>query len=446
MRVGAGAQQPGAGSAPTFNRHVAPIVFANCVTCHRPGGIGPFSLMSYADAKPFVQEIKAKVGERSMPPWYADPKFGEFKNARGLTQAQIDTITAWVDAGAPEGDGAPPAPPKQQDTGWRAMNRPPDEILELPFKQFALPPQGEVPTFTVWLPPLRQERFVQAIEIRPSVPGAVHHSSLSLGRMPAGTRIGRGAPFEGAPEMDGIAVNADGQRFRSVGGEQIAEKPVYFFVPGGAPMQLPDGFGKRFSRTDFISWGLHLISPGKADNLRVEIGLWHARRYPRKEMRMWTVTETLTTDGGPVEPDASGNRVFPDIPAGAANWAMTGTRRITTDITLHALWPHMHYRGKDMTFVLTLPNGKQETLLSVPNYNPHWQIQYELARPMRIRRGSTITAYGHFNNSASNPHNPNPAAAVKFGEQGTDEMFLPFLEVTLDDEDLTLERFQPPPQ
>jgi hypothetical protein len=102
----------------------------------------------------------------------------------------------------------------------------------------------------------------------------------------------------------------------------------------------------------------------------------------------------------------------------------------------------MHYRGKDMTFVLTEPNGKETTLLSVPHYNPHWQITYELAKPLRVRRGSTITAYGHYDNSAANPHNPDPAAEVKFGPQGTDEMYIPFMEVTVEKDDLRFERMQ----
>lgn len=441
LRVSARAAQNPLASVPTFNRHVAPILFANCVTCHRPDGIAPFSVMTYDDAQPYAEEIKVRVRERSMPPWYADPQYGQFKNARGLTQAQIDTIVAWVDGGAPQGTGAPPAPPRFQDTGWR-MNRPPDQVLELPFGEFQLPPQGEVPAFTVWMNPLREERFVQAIEIRPSIPGAVHHSSLSLGSLPPGTRIGRGDVFPNGPVLDGVAVYADGRPFRSPGGEHIAEKPVLFYVPGGGLLQFPDGLAKRFGRSDYVSWGLHLISPGKPEKIRVQIGLWYARRYPHHEVKTWTVTQTLLADGKELLTDANGDRQFPNIPAGAANWAMTGIARLRQDITIHALWPHMHYRGKDMTFVLTHPNGRQETLLSVPHYNPHWQITYELARPLKVRRGSTITAYGHFDNSPANPHNPDPTVAVKFGPQGTDEMFLPFLEVSVDDEDLSFERFE----
>jgi mono/diheme cytochrome c family protein len=442
LMMGASAAQGGAqASTPTFNSQVAPIVFANCVTCHRPDGIAPFSLMTYEDAQPHAARIKTMVRERSMPPWYADPAFGQFKNARGLTQAQIDTMSAWVDGGAPRGEGNAPSPPRFENTGWR-VNRPPDEILELPFGEFELPPRGEVPAFTVWMRPLRNERFIQAIEIKPSIPGGVHHSSLSLGSLPQGTKIGRGEVFPNGPVLDGAAVYGDGRPFWSAGGEHIADKPVLFYVPGGGLLQFPDGLAKRFKRDDFISWGLHLISTGRAEKLRVQVGLWYAKRYPHHEVKTWTVTQTLLADGKELATDAHGDRRFPDIPAGAANWSMTGMMKVPTDITLHALWPHMHYRGKDMTFVLTEANGRQTTLLSVPHYNPHWQITYELAKPLRVRKGSTITAYGHFDNSSANSRNPNASVDVKFGPQGTDEMFLPFLEVTVDDEDLTFERFE----
>ena len=441
--LGAGAAQNPPASVPTFNSHVAPIFFENCVTCHRQGGIGPFSLMTFEDARPFSQQIGVQVGERLMPPWYADPQFGEFKNARGLTQSQIDTITAWVEGGAPQGDGRPPNPPTFEITGWR-MDRPPDEILELPFGEIELPPSGELPSFSVWMEPLNRERFIEAIEVRPSIPGAVHHSSLSLGTLPPDTKIGRAQVFPNGPVLDGAAVFDDGRPFWSPGGERIAEKPIFFYVPGGGAYQLPRGYGKRFRRDEYIAWGLHLVSPGRAAKLRMQVGLWYARGYPHHEIRLWTVTQRLVAEGKEILRNAYGQPQFPDIPAGAANWSMTGIMEVPVDITIHALWPHMHYRGKDMTFVVTHSNGREETLLSVPRYNPHWQITYELDRPLRVRRGSTITAFGHYDNSSANPHNPDPTVDVKFGNQGIDEMFLPFLEVSVDAEDLTLERFQLP--
>lgn len=438
-RAGAAAQ---GASTPTFNKDVAPILYGSCVPCHRPDGVAPMPLVTFEQAQAYARGIREKVTARLMPPWYADPRFGTFKNARGFTQAQVDTLLAWIDGGMPQGGGVAPAAPRFQ-AGWNVrMNRPPDDILELPFGEFELPSRGEVTTFTVWTKlPFRGERFVQAIEMRPSIRNAVHHSSVALGSLPKGTEIGRAEVFSGGPVLDGVPVHSDGRPFRATSAEAFG-RPVMFYVPGGGVLELPDGLAKRFRQEDYLAWGLHLISPGRPAKVRVQIALWYARREPHHEVHTWTVNQKLLVEGRELVPDANGERRVPNIPPHAANWSMTGSLKIDDDITIYSLWPHMHYRGKDMTFVLTHSNGKQETLLSVPHYNPHWQITYELARPLKVRRGSTITAYGHYDNSSANPHNPAPEAEVKFGPQGTDEMFTPFLEVSVDKQDLDLEKLQ----
>ncbi|MEQ1759718.1 MAG: hypothetical protein ABL986_15485 [Vicinamibacterales bacterium] len=440
------AQSASLAQAPTFNRDVAPILYANCVTCHRPDGIAPMTLTNFAAAKAYATRIRDLTMSREMPPWYADPQHGQFKNARGLTQAQIDTLSRWAEGGAPEGTGAAPAAPTfPSNGGWDArMNRAPDLVLDLPFGEYELPASGEVPTFTVWMKlPLREDRFVQALEIKPSLRHAVHHSSLALATLPQGTRIGRGPVFSGGPTLDGVPVYADGRPFRAASGEEFG-RPVLFYVPGGGFMQLPDGLAKRFRKDDYLAWGLHLISGGRVEKLRVQVGIWYTRRDPHHEVHTWTVNETLAIDGKPVTTDARGARVLPDIPPGVTNLPIVGSLKIEDDVTLYSLWPHMHYRGKDMTFVLTEPNGRQTTLLSVPRYNPHWQLTYELTKPLRIRRGSTITASGHYDNSSMNMHNPDPTSVVKFGPQGTDEMYIPFIEVAVEREDLRFERLAQP--
>lgn len=430
-------------AVPTFNQQVAPILFAQCVACHRPDGVGPMSLLTFDDARAFAERIRAKVTTREMPPWYAEGRSGQFKNARGLTQSQIDTLAAWVDGGTAQGEGKPPAPPRFPPDGWRVeLNRPPDQIIDLPFGEFDLPATGEVPTFTVWLKlPISQDRFVQAIEMRPSVRNAVHHSSVSLGPLPDGTTLGRAAVFPGGPVLQGVPVFPDGRGVSLTMAEQFG-RPVMFYVPGGGALQFADGLAKRFRRDDYLAWGLHLMSTGRPEKLRVQIGLWYARGEPHHEVHTWTVNQRLLVQGSEIAAAANGDRRIPNIPPGVDNWSMTGILRINEDITVHALWPHMHFRGKDMTFVVTHPGGKQETVLHVPRYNPHWQITYELARPLRVRRGSTVTAYGHYDNSARNPHNPAPDAEVRFGPQSVDEMFVPFLEVSVDDENLRLKRIE----
>jgi hypothetical protein len=370
-----------------------------------------------------------------MPPWFADSGHLEFKNNRQLTAAQIDTLAAWVATGALEGDSTlAPAPVFRE--GWSdRMERPPDQIIELPM-EFELPATGIVPVFTLWVKlPIRDEKFIQAIELRPDNRQVVHHSSVSAAPLPPGTTLGKGAVWDGGPMLDGVPLYRDGRPFRAAGAESFG-KPLLFYVPGGGFQQYPDGLAKRIRPEQHIAWGLHFMTTGKPEKTRVRLGLWYARRAAHHEMYTWTVNQRRIVEGKEIAPGAP----VPNIPARAENWSMTGVLRFDQDVTLYALWPHMHYRGKDMTFVLTHPDGRQQTLLSVPKYNPQWQLIYELAKPLKIKARSTISASGHYDNSMRNRHNPAPDEDVLFGEQGFNEMFLPFLEVTVDNEDLRFQR------
>jgi hypothetical protein len=282
---------------------------------------------------------------------------------------------------------------------------------------------------------------MQAIELRPDNRHVVHHSSLTVGPLPPGTKIGRGAVWEGGPVLDGVPIYADGRPFRAMSAESFG-KPLLFYVPGGGALQFPDGLARRISPDQYLAWGLHFMATGRPEKVTLRVGLWWAKKPVHHEIYTWTVNERLIANGVEVARDRSGRPEMPHIPPRVDNWPITGVLTVKQDITLYAMWPHMHFRGKDMTFVLTTPDGKQETLLRVPKYDPHWQLTYELAKPKRIKAGSTITAYGHYDNSSNNPHNPDPNEDVIFGEQGNNEMYIPFLEVTVDDEDLRFQRLQ----
>ena len=365
-----------AAPVPTYNADVAPILHQQCAGCHRPGEAGPMPLLNYIETRPYAAAIRAATRTRVMPPWFADPQYGSFKNAHMLTDAQIAMLAAWVDGGAPEGAGSAPAPPVFREGWGGGMDRPPDLVVELPF-EFELPATGTVPVFTLWLKlPIRDEKFIEAMEIRPDNRRVVHHSSVSAAPLPAGTKLGRGAAWDGGPEMDGVPLFRDGKPFRAAGAESFG-KPLLFYVPAGGFQRYPNGLAKRVAADQYLAWGVHLMTTGKPEKTKIRLGLWFARRDAHHEMYTWTVNERRVVEGQEVPP---GSRV-PNIPPGAANWTMTGQLRFKEDVTLYALWPHMHYRGKDMTFVLTRPDGKDETLLSVPRYNPNWQFTYELATP-----------------------------------------------------------------
>jgi hypothetical protein len=432
-----GAQAPdtaqAASAAPTFNADVAPILYANCVTCHRPGEVAPMSLMTFVDARPWARAMKARVTAGEMPPWAADPKYGDFKNKPTITTAQASVIAAWADAGAPEGDGAAPAAPVFQEGAWSTqIGRPPDQIIDAPF-EFDVPASGEVPTFTIWVKiPFRDDRFVEAMQLRPTNPRVVHHSSISLGDLPPKTKLGKAPVWDGGPALDGVPLFGDGRPYRAMSGDEFGY-PLLFYVPGGGLLRFPEGIAKRLTAGKYLSWGMHYVTDGKPEKVRMRLALWFAKKTVTHQADTWTANDRKFVGGRDV------TKAVPNIPPYTDNFEIVGTVTFPDDVTLYSMWPHMHWRGKDMTFVLVRPNGKEETLLSVPKYNPNWQTTYELVKPMKIPARSTIRAIAHYDNSVKNPRNPAPDQEVKWGPQSINEMFLPFLEVSVDKDDL---RFQ----
>lgn len=420
-----GAQTP---PAPTFNQHVAPILFAKCVRCHRPGEIAPMSLLTYGDARPWARGIRAKVVAREMPPWPADPQYGRFRNSLALTDAEIATIAAWADAGAPQGDGVPPAAPKFLD-GWTSqMDRPPDQVIEAPL-DFDLPASGVIPEFRVWAKlPFGRDRFIEAIELRPTSRAVVHHAAVFRARLPRGATVGEGQLWPGGPAVDGVPVMRNGTPAplpASFGA------PMVFYVPAGGFLRLPRGVGKRLERDDYLMWIFHLTTTGRAERPGARVGLWFTRGRVDHEVVTWTVTDRVMVNGQEVPRDARGPQ-YPNIAPHEAQYTVTGVMRVPEPLILYALWPHMHSRGRDITFTLVDRNGREQTLLSVPRYRFGWQFTYELMTPLKIAAGSTIRAVAHYDNSSRNPENPDPNQEVIWGPQAYNEMFDPFVEFAFD--------------
>src|SRR6185295_2221360 len=200
-----------AAPAPTFNADVAPILFEKCATCHRPGAGGPMSLTTYAEVRPWARSIKTRITKREMPPWSADSRFGHFSNDISLSDAQIATITKWVDGGTLQGAGSAPAMPKYAEDGWRLVNgRRPDVILEMPM-EYELPAEGQVPIFRLWdKNPFKEDVFVEALQIRPTNPAVTHHSALYGRKLPEGTTLQKTVAWPGGPEISFIPTFSDG--------------------------------------------------------------------------------------------------------------------------------------------------------------------------------------------------------------------------------------------
>ena len=460
--------QSTAGAAPTFNQDVAPIVFNNCVTCHRPNQVAPMSLMSYKEVRPWARAIKDKVLRGEMPPWRADGRYGTFRNDRRLAPEQVRTLVAWVDGGAPEGDTPLTAAPPPFNDGWsHPSGRPPDLVIEMAYP-FNVPAEGELPNFTIYqeLPPeLKQkERFLEAIQILPGVIPAVHHASWAV--VPAiapEQKVGLGEAWPGGPSVPGALLDArtgksvgfTGDANEAAGEVDVAqagrrtESAARFccYVPGGSFQQFRAGAGKRLPTNGYISWGLHYTPVGKPVADRTRVGLWFQEQMTHEIVEISTGRSTHIVQGKqlvddevtPVRTSGVGNAGFPAIPVippYAKNWAITAIRAFPDDTTLYVLWPHMHTRGKEMTYVLTYPDGREQVLLSVPSYNFNWQIFYELKEPLKIPAGSTIKTIGSYDNSPANKWNPAPQKEVYWSEQSWDEMYVGFLDVSIDKQQL----------
>ncbi|MBI3049084.1 MAG: hypothetical protein HYY76_12325 [Acidobacteria bacterium] len=435
------------------------------------------SLMSYREVRPWARAIRDKVLRGEMPPWRADGRYGTFRNDRRLAPEQIKTIVDWVDGGAPEGNTPLTAQLPAFNDGWtHPSGRPPDMVIEMAHP-FNVPAEGELPNFTIYqeLPPeLRQkEHFLEAIQILPGVVPAVHHASWGvLPRLAPGQKVGPGEAWPGGPIVPGALLDARTGKsvgFQGDANEAAGEVDVNqvgrrtesgtrfcCYVPGGNFQQFREGAGKRIPTEGYIAWGLHYTPIGKPVPDRTRVGLWFQQEITHEIVEVTTGRTTHIVQGKqladdeftPVRTSGVGNAGFPAIPVippHAKNWAITAIRAFPDDVTLYVLWPHMHTRGKEMTYVLTYPDGREEVLLSVPNYDFNWQIFYELKEPKKIPAGSTKTV-GSYDNSAANKWNPAPHKEVYWSEQSWDEMYVGFLDISVDKQDLRLQRSVAVPQ
>lgn len=392
------------------------------------------SLLSFEEARPWAQAIRAKVLSRAMPPWGADPQFGTFRNARRLTDDQISTIVRWVDGGARRGAAAAPIPPPLSE-GWTLGT--PDYVLEMPVV-FDVPAEGQVELQDFFIPvAFSEDRFVEALEIRPSTPGVLHHGGAYVVDLPPGTRL-----------VDGRAIGADGRRLRrdqirGVGEGAFATQgasKLISFVPGRGLERHRPGVAKRIPAGKYIHFDMHYQPTGKPEHDRTALALWFSKAPVRHEVLTRSITSSSIIVQGreaPVETVVINGiprltALIPNIPPYVDNWRMVTMLPFQEAATVYAFAPHMHLRGKDMTYVLTYPDGRDEVLLRVPKYDFNWQFHYELATPLHVPAGSKIVAIAHFDNSTNNTYNPAPERQVFWGEQSWDEMDVPMIEMSFD--------------
>jgi hypothetical protein len=368
----------------TFYRDVLPILQNRCQECHRQGQMAPMAFSTYTQTRPWAKAIRQAVLTRRMPPWFADPCCGRFANDRSLTVSERETLARWADAGAPQGRELDAPPVKAWPEGWNISK--PDAVIQLP-RLFRVPAKGAV-EYQYFIVPagFTQNRWVQAVEVRPSQRKVVHHAVVYI-REPGDTWT------RGPTKADILAV----------------------YAPGSAPDVYPAGMAKLVKAGSDLVFEIHYTPSGKAVDDRIKVGMVFAATVPAKRVL------TLQMD----------NEKFV-IPAGERDFRINVWGTLPNDALLLGFFPHMHLRGTAFEYTRLLDSGLPETLLRVKPYDFYWQLYYRLAQPMALKKGTRLNWIATYDNSAANSRNPDPSADVRYGPQSWEEMMVGFFDVAVD--------------
>ncbi|HTP33063.1 MAG TPA: tetratricopeptide repeat protein [Candidatus Acidoferrales bacterium] len=379
---------------PNFHRDIAPILFAQCASCHRPGEAGPFSLLTYEDARKRASLIAAVTAKRYMPPWLPEPGYGDFAGEHRLTGAQIETIQQWARGGAPEGPATGSPPPPVFTPGWQ-LGQP--DLVVTAGKPFAVPADGpDVFWNFILSPEVRETRQVRAIEIRPGNVRTVHHANLLIDRSRS-LRDREKVRGEGFPGMD-LTIASD---------TFDPDSHFLFWKPGAAPSEEPAGMSWRLDPGNDLILNLHLRPSGKAETVQPSVGLY----FTREPQTKYPMLIQLEHDGAL------------DIPPGDSDFLVSDDFRLPLDADVLAVYPHAHYLGHVLEGFVTLPDGTRRWLIRIPQWDLNWQAVYRYRAPVFLPKGTVVSMRFHYDNSAANPRNPHsPPQRVKGGNQSTDEM------------------------
>jgi hypothetical protein len=375
-------------ATPTFSKDVAPILYKNCVTCHRPGDIAPMSLVTYQEVRPWAKAIREQVATGQMPPWHATQPHGTFQNDRRLSELEKTTIIQWVDGSAPQGDAKDlPLQPKFAE-GWEIGK--PDAILTMP-KEFAVPDSGEVSYQYFQVPTnFTEDKWVQAIEVRPGARSVVHHV-LVFCREPNA----KASPMPFSQVLPRMPTQHGGGP-----GSLVATT-----APGTNAMILPQGKALLIRAGAVLLFQVHYTTNGTAAKDKSSVGIVFAKQPPQQEIRSSAFINPLFV-----------------IPPGANNQQVDSAIQFNEDSHIFGLIPHTHLRGKSWEYRMVYADGRSEAVLSVPRYDFNWQTFYVFAKPLAAPKGTRLEATAHYDNSTANRFNPDPKATVRWGDQTWEEM------------------------
>jgi mono/diheme cytochrome c family protein len=385
----------------TFYKDVTPLLYSNCSTCHRDGEAAPFPLLTFGDARKHAKQLVEVTSQRIMPPWKPEPGHGQFLGERRLSDDQINVLKRWVDAGCTEGNPAEAPPAPKFTTGWSLGE--PDLVVKMP-DVFTVPAEGR-DIYRCFVIPVQipEGKYIRAAEYRPGNRRVVHHAVLTtMSTASARKRL--------ANEKDGI-----GPGFSSglaAPGEKLAG-PLGIWVPGWAPLPLPNGYAMDWQKGTELVLQLHLHPIGKAESEQSSVGFYFTDEKPKGKVLPVVLLQKNV-----------------DIPAGAKDHRLTKSITLPRAADVVGVFPHMHLLGRTVRTTATLPDGTTHPLLSINDWQFNWQGYYLYAKPVRLPAGTKIEAEWTFDNTAENPAQPsNPPKRVRFGEQTTDEMGAIILDV-----------------
>jgi hypothetical protein len=377
-------------SKPTYTRHIAPILHHRCVECHRKGEVAPMAFTNYREVRPWARAIKDRVLTRTMPPWLADPKHGQFENDRKLSQKEVDLIAAWVEAGAPEGDARDLQTFARFEDGW-AIGKP-DVVLQLE-QEVDVPATGVIPyQYYTISTNFTEDKWIEASEIRPGNRSVVHHVI---------------AYIQDPSMKDDVKPGAAGR-------EKLSG-----YAPGEQPKIYPPGVAKHIKAGSKLVFQMHYTTNGKAAKDRSYIGLKFASAPVKQLAKTGMAINTSFV-----------------IPAGSDSHEVRSTWTAPDDVRIVDLMPHMHVRGKDFVYTAVYPDGRQEVLLSVPRYDFNWQLLYRPKDGVLLPKGTKLECVAHFDNSPNNKWNPDPTKDVKWGPQTWEEMMIGWFDYVVEKENL----------
>jgi hypothetical protein len=448
----------GAPAALTYSGEVAPILERHCVSCHRAGASAAATpLGTYEQVRDRSASILAQLDSGAMPPWPIDAAHSApMSNDPRPSQAEVDTLRAWVAAGTLRGVAAAPAPQPaltaRQAQAWGdPEHRLPDAIVMLP--SIPVPAQGELPYYRLLVKvTLPEDHWISALQALPGDPAVVHHMGITEVRLPPG--IGP----QQVRELDQVATRM-GMASRSLVTEEpaIADAELFgnydmlaAFTPGEGFESFPPGTGKLLKAGDnyYINFNIHYTTTGTATSDQSRLGLWFLKSPPARQLfRTPSAGRTILAEGRELFPDDAGSKAegtdvaIPPIPPYADHYELVGITAYDRPVTLYSFQPHAHLRAKDFRYDLIYPDGHTHTILSIPRYDYHWQLSYELATPVELPAGSKLVVTAHYDNSAANAHlrefslqdpaarcGPDKYAFFRSQNQTWDEMFSPIVQ------------------